>query len=106
MKQIFLLITVLLTFSLCVDEVRDLPNYPYKGQMYSGYLTLKDPRKNLHYLFLESQNNPREDPLVLWLNGGPGCSSLLGWAQEHGPYIFPDSSTEFVHNPHSWNRKT
>ena len=73
--------------------------------MYSGYLDLKNPKKKLHYLFLESQNDPNTDPLILWLNGGPGCSSLLGWAQEHGPAIFEENSTKFTNNPYSWNKR-
>ncbi|KAF7142059.1 hypothetical protein RHSIM_Rhsim06G0063200 [Rhododendron simsii] len=36
----------------------------------------------LFYYFAKSDLNPREDPLVLWLTGGPGCSSFTGFAYE------------------------
>ena len=36
------------------------------------------------YYFVESEGNPRDDPLMLWLTGGPGCSVLSGLAFEIG----------------------
>lgn len=45
---------------------------------YSGYLPVSTT-KALHYIFVESQNDPTTDPVVIWFNGGPGCSSLLGF---------------------------
>jgi len=35
--------------------------------------------KSLYYVFFESQSDtPSDDPVVLWMNGGPGCSSFIG----------------------------
>jgi len=57
-----------------------------KWAMYSGYVPIANTTKTIHYLFLESQGDPTSDPLVVWFNGGPGCSSMLGFAQENGPW--------------------
>lgn len=43
--------------------------------------------KNLFYYFVLSEGNPTKDPLVLWLNGGPGCSSFDGFVYEHGIFF-------------------
>lgn len=85
------------------DEVTDLPEYTYMGKMYSGYLQLKNPNKKFHYILHLADSDSENKPLVLWLNGGPGCSSLNGWILEHGPASYgPDG---FKNNPFSWNKE-
>jgi carboxypeptidase C (cathepsin A) len=58
-----------------------------------------------HYVFFDSQRDPDNDPIVLWLNGGPGCSSLLGMVYENGPFLFKEGTVSFAINPNAWNKK-
>jgi serine carboxypeptidase-like clade 1 len=51
------------------------------------------------------------DPVVLWLNGGPGCSSFDGLIYEHGPFLWgldnpasPKARVVLKNNPYSWSR--
>jgi len=89
LQTIILLVftSTLLAFPGEKDEVVILPGLKFQPSFkhYSGFLNGSDTRK-LHYWFVESQNSPKVDPLVLWLNGGPGCSSLLGLLTENGPF--------------------
>ncbi|XP_059186259.1 lysosomal protective protein isoform X2 [Centropristis striata] len=87
------------------DEVAYLPGLQKQPsfKQYSGYLTVPEG-KHLHYWFVESQKNPSSDPVVLWLNGGPGCSSLDGLLTEHGPFLIQDDGVTLQYNPYSWNK--
>jgi cathepsin A (carboxypeptidase C) len=71
-------------------------------KQYSGYLDDNENDKHLFYWFFESRNDPKNDPVVLWLNGGPGCSSLTGLFLELGPSRI-NEKLQIVHNPYSWN---
>ena len=95
-------------FNVCLsfsgDEVTQLPgiNYNTTFRHYSGYLTVGKGRY-MHYWFVESQSKPEKDPLILWLTGGPGCSSLIGLLSENGPFRVVNDGKTIVENPHSWN---
>jgi carboxypeptidase C (cathepsin A) len=60
----------------------------------------------LHYWFVQATGvNPSTAPLVLWMNGGPGCSSLDGYFYEMGPIHFAPSSTlGLVYNNDTWTK--
>lgn len=86
------------------DQITELPGL--NGQVlfnqFSGYLNLPDTKKQIHYWLVESETNPDTDPLVFWTNGGPGCSGLIGFLTEQGPFR-PTSSGELETNPWRWN---
>ncbi|GAA5869162.1 hypothetical protein JCM16303_000378 [Sporobolomyces ruberrimus] len=73
-----------------------------KSKSYSGYLRT-DQDANLFYWFFESRSKtPEKDPLVLWLNGGPGCSSMVGLLFELGPCTVANGGQNTTYNPYSW----
>uniref|UniRef100_A0A667YHR5 Carboxypeptidase n=1 Tax=Myripristis murdjan TaxID=586833 RepID=A0A667YHR5_9TELE len=87
------------------DEVKFLPGLQKQPsfRQFSGYLNVADG-KHLHYWLVQSQGDPASDPVVLWLNGGPGCSSLDGLLTEHGPFLVQDDGVSLEYNPYSWNK--
>ncbi|PFH59630.1 hypothetical protein XA68_12066 [Ophiocordyceps unilateralis] len=72
-------------------------------KQYSGYLDDEANNKHLFYWFFESRNKPDSDPVVLWLNGGPGCSSMIGLFTELGPSTLPTPDLKPKRNDYSWN---
>lgn len=86
------------------DRVRELWQMPDLGNgFYSGYLPVGTTSKKLHYMATLSRNDPKNDPSIIWFNGGPGCSSMLGFAQENGPYIINEGTYNFTYNDWAWN---
>lgn len=96
------------------DKVTGLPGLPVgkvNFNQYSGYVTV-DTRtsRSLFYWLIESppplsSTKPNLKPLVLWLNGGPGCSSVAyGASEEVGPFrVQPDGKTLAL-SPYAWNK--
>lgn len=90
------------------DKIKSLPGQPpnVDFEQYSGYVTVNKPAgRALFYWLTESPTRANLRPLILWLNGGPGCSSIAyGAAEEIGPFrIRSDGKTLFL-NPYSWNK--
>lgn len=80
-------------------------------QQYTGYLTVRPETHSffggtktdrLFFWLFESRNDPKNDPVVLWLNGGPGCSSMQAVLFENGPATL-DENMVLQRNPYSWN---
>ncbi|KAI9636529.1 Alpha/Beta hydrolase protein [Dioszegia hungarica] len=71
-------------------------------KQYSGYLDISET-KHLFFWFEESRSKPKDDPLVLWLNGGPGCSSTTGLLFELGGCTIENEGQNVTRNKHSWN---
>ncbi|KAL4587898.1 hypothetical protein LXL04_000774 [Taraxacum kok-saghyz] len=89
--------------------VSQLPGFTgiIPSKHYAGYVTLdKNHGKKLYYYYVLSERDPSKDPVVLWLNGGPGCSSLNGFVYEQGPFNFEKTgSMPNLHlNPYAWNK--
>ncbi|XP_074375560.1 serine carboxypeptidase-like 45 isoform X1 [Apium graveolens] len=114
MSMIHLLFIVLLVCSCFTriecslsdcDKITQLPGQPQVGfQQFSGYVTVDSNKREraLFYYFVEAEIDPASKPLVLWLNGGPGCSSLgVGAFSENGP--FRPNGDVLVKNDYSWN---
>nr|GEV33920.1 serine carboxypeptidase-like 50 [Tanacetum cinerariifolium] len=78
----------------------------------SGYLSVNSTTGSaIFYAFYEAQNLAAisETPLVIWLQGGPGCSSMIGNFYELGPWrvtrVNADTKNLVLEpNPGSWNR--
>ena len=78
------------------DRITSLPGWEGElpSRMWSGYIQVPGDSgsKYYHYWLVESEGNPKSDPVALWLNGGPGSSSLIGLFTENGPFELNDNS--------------
>ena len=77
---------------------------------YSGFLTVdKENHGNMFFWFFPAEEDAEDAPLVIWLQGGPGLSAMLGVLKLHGPIITKvDTNNQLTgvgRNPYSWSRK-
>ncbi|KAF8410249.1 hypothetical protein HHK36_002774 [Tetracentron sinense] len=105
----------LLVFSqLAISQstVSFLPGFPgpLPFELETGYVGVDASEDvQLFYYFVKSEMNPKDDPILLWFTGGPGCSALSGLAFEIGPLNFEiveynGSLPTLVLNPNAWTK--
>uniref|UniRef100_A0ACD5Y763 Uncharacterized protein n=1 Tax=Avena sativa TaxID=4498 RepID=A0ACD5Y763_AVESA len=79
------------------DQVR-VPPHPAGKRFFSS----------LYFAFYEATHPltpPESTPLLVWLEGGPGCSSMLSNFLQLGPYLLDDGNASLSPNPFAWNRR-
>ncbi|XP_024977117.1 serine carboxypeptidase-like 11, partial [Cynara cardunculus var. scolymus] len=116
MDQLFLVIVVILYFRVAIStlagRVEYLPGFqgPLPFHLETGYIGVDENEDvQLFYYFIQSESNPRDDPLMLWISGGPGCSSITGLLYSIGPIKFVEvnyneSLPTLILRPNSWTK--
>ncbi|KAH8725499.1 Alpha/Beta hydrolase protein [Phaeosphaeriaceae sp. PMI808] len=87
-----------------------IPEVPFDvGESYAGLLPISDDpseTRKLFFWFFPSTQSKAPEEVVIWLNGGPGCSSLSGFLTENGPFTWESGTLAPVQNAYSWNNLT
>ncbi|KAL4643219.1 hypothetical protein ACB092_02G078100 [Castanea dentata] len=91
------------------DRVINLPGQPTSPSIsqFSGYINVNQHHgRALFYWFFQAQSQWSNKPLLLWLNGGPGCSSVgYGAAAELGPLRVNKNGVGLHFNKYAWNKE-
>lgn len=94
--------------AIVADQITSLPGWagPLPSKQYSGYVNIGTSGKYMHYWFVEAETAPATAPVVLWLNGGPGCSSLDGYMYEQGPFHVNEANqSQLLYNEYTWAKQ-
>jgi len=86
-----------------------IPNVDFDiGESYAGLLPVSSAKNasELYFWFFPSENKDAKEEILIWLNGGPGCSSLEGLLQENGPFLWQYGTYAPVKNNYAWNNLT
>ncbi|XP_060528708.1 venom serine carboxypeptidase-like isoform X2 [Cylas formicarius] len=91
-----------------IKDAQDAAQVHFNGfkniKSFAGYLTVdKGFDSNMFFWFFPSQTDYTNAPVLLWLQGGPGASSLIGLFAEHGPFIVkPKHGLKL--RPYAWTK--
>ncbi|KAK1585434.1 serine carboxypeptidase [Colletotrichum navitas] len=87
-----------------------IPNVGFDaGESYAGLLPIDaaasdDEMQELYFWFFPKEKPSDDREIVIWLTGGPGCSSIGELLQENGPISWKPGTRAPVRNPWSWHR--
>jgi hypothetical protein len=119
---IFAVVAIVAAAAPANFEVKSLPGWdaPLVSKTYCGFSSAGTPPSGegsmyFNYIFLESENDPANDPVIVWYNGGPGAASMFGLFVELGPYYLNQDSLDdpkfnktgipvVQGNPYSWTK--
>ena len=92
------------------QRVTSLPGVgAINGTHFAGNITVPYASSNLTVFYYLAQHEDLSAPLIVWMNGGPGASSLMGLFTELGPYLINERSVRadggwaLEANPHAWS---
>ncbi|KAG7593789.1 Alpha/Beta hydrolase fold [Arabidopsis thaliana x Arabidopsis arenosa] len=113
--KLLLLLQLLLLSQHDVDSASVISYLPgFEGllpfHLETGYIGVGEGEKEqLFYYFIKSENNHEEDPLIIWLTGGPACTALSALAFEIGPLTFKTKGyngglPSLVSTTYSWTK--
>uniref|UniRef100_A0A0D3CDK6 Uncharacterized protein n=1 Tax=Brassica oleracea var. oleracea TaxID=109376 RepID=A0A0D3CDK6_BRAOL len=113
--KLLLLLQLLLLTQHGVDTASVISHVPgFEGplpfHLETGYMGVGEEEKvKLFYYFIKSENKPEEDPLLIWLTGGPACTALSALAFEIGPLTFKNEDyngglPSLVSTSYSWTK--
>jgi carboxypeptidase C (cathepsin A) len=85
------------------NQVIDLPDAPshMEFEQYAGLIPIDSHGSGIFYWLFTSESKPT-DPLIFWLNGGPGSSSQFGLFMENGPFSI-DTNGKLQIRKYRWN---
>jgi len=95
------------TFNEKNNITRKDPNFPFQGEMFTGFIVVDNKTQaNLYYhLFAVKETVLTNDaPVIIWLQGGPGCASAFGNYNELGPVkvLNTSNNTGFTYEKNEW----
>jgi carboxypeptidase D len=73
---------------------------------WAGLIPATADKESSFFFWMWGNDGPKgSDSIVIWMNGGPGCSSLYGMMIENGPFLYPSVKGKPFPNEYSWTKE-